>query len=105
MSLPEYVLNAIERIDGDRDYQEELRDMELSVRMEIRKRDAAEWKRKTQDLKCGICSGPIYVERVVSTQAIPKYCHKLSCKSAAKAKNSRDSKLRKKAERDAKQGN
>lgn len=104
MSLPEYVLHAIEQMDGDKEYHEELRDMELSVRMEIKKRDAAEWKRKTTGLKCGICGGDIHVERVISTQAIPKYCHKLSCKAAAKAKNTRDSKLRKKAERDAKQG-
>lgn len=103
MSLPDHVVTEIERIEYDREYQEELRDMELSVRMEIRKRDAAEWKRKTQDLKCGICSGPIYVERVVTTQAIPKYCHKLSCKNAAKAKNTRESKLRKMAEANAQQ--
>lgn len=101
MSLPEYVLHAIEQIDGDKEYREELRDMELSVRMEIRKRDAAEWKRKTTGLKCAICGGDIHVERVISTQAIPKYCHKLSCKAAGKAKNTRDSKARKKEQKNA----
>jgi hypothetical protein len=95
MTLPDFVISEIEKIEYDREYTEELRDMELSVRMEIRKKDAADWKAKTKDLKCQICGGDIHVERVVTTQAVPKYCHKLSCKAKAKAENSRRSKARK----------
>jgi hypothetical protein len=80
--------NAIRNYEEKKEYDEEL---EL-LKSKTRSQRIREMNAKLKGLNCQICGTEIFTEIWSTTQAAPKFCHKLSCKSEGKRRTNRKSK-------------
>jgi len=101
MDLPEYVYEQLEIQQINAEIDEEIEYLKSdaaaarsAINAEMRNRDAKRFSERTKNIQCAICGVKIVVERVSTTQAVPKYCHKVSCAAKGKAINNKASRAR-----------
>lgn len=77
--------DAIRNYEENKEYSEELELLKSQTRTQ-RLRDM---NAKLKDKKCIICGSDIHVEIWSTTQAAPRYCHRLSCKTEGKRRTNK----------------
>lgn len=77
--------DAIKNYDENKEYDEELELLKSQTRTQ-RLRDM---NAKLKDKKCIICGSDIHVEIWSTTQAAPRYCHRLTCKAEGKRRTNK----------------
>jgi hypothetical protein len=79
--------DAIKNYEDNKEYDEEL---EL-LKSQTRTQRIREMNDKLKGKKCLVCNSEIHVEIWSTTQAAPRYCHRLSCKSEGKRRTNKKS--------------